>query len=747
MKLKFLILFLLSLFTSYSNAGVNKGQSNALFDLITYFSNDASLDSVWDATSFSSFTLSGNTVMAWAPTYGTRTATPVSTGPTYSASALNNLPGVIFSGNISERLGFSATGLPNGNSKSTLIVVASSTSSNAFNSVFGYGGGFANFDSRLIGAYNQSSCICAGASIIGYNAITPSYTWQNNTRIVITEFSDTSVLGINIDGDANIPSFQQNGVMATALNKGRIGASTADNSPWIGVVQYAAIIKRNLTTLEKDKVSSFLAFKFNISANLASSNPYKTTQPTYSATISSDLLSGMNVVWYDNFNNLSLRTGNYWSGDNTGYNDPNAKGTWSVNGFSYMTSAQGYPGFGWDVFVNPFYNWQALDPTFPPFGTIDITTSGLVLFGTQNYPAVRNSFTATADGPPFLGSLVTTMQSAKLAAPFAMRIRYSINKPSSCYNFPAGWALGAGRYNVTSPTIPHQEWDFFEQFGCETNDNVNQQHTHITVSGSMISDGVAFNTGTNINGNSTFETLAIVNSTNTYFYTNGVPTSKITNPVGWITSDLIAAVLNYSVGMSFECYPGKFSGAISGTTLTVSDISGCHVEIKSDGTQTITGSGIASNTIITGAITGTGRTGTYTVNNSQNVSTENMFVTPALSFDPYMIVRSVEFLAPPSNNTGIFPPASPTPVLTWSACCLNGNIPVSTVSGTTVATLSGASTFSFIPYLSTFNSLTVSGNNLITVGSLSKSSQSFYIRGVDADGTPGIAPKLNLRIQ
>lgn len=60
------------------------------------------------------------------------------------------------------------------------------------------------------------------------------------------------------------------------------------------------------------------------------------------------------------------------------------------------------------------------------------------------------------------------------------------------------------------------------------------------------------------------------------------------------------------------------SGTISGTTLNVSAvISGSSLNIG----QTITGSGVSAGTVITGLGTGSGGIGTYTVNNSQNVTT------------------------------------------------------------------------------------------------------------------------------
>ena len=59
-----------------------------------------------------------------------------------------------------------------------------------------------------------------------------------------------------------------------------------------------------------------------------------------------------------------------------------------------------------------------------------------------------------------------------------------------------------------------------------------------------------------------------------------------------------------------------FTGSISGTTLTVTNITSGVIGLD----VTITGSGVTSNTLITGYGTGTGGVGTYTVNSVQTVS-------------------------------------------------------------------------------------------------------------------------------
>jgi hypothetical protein len=65
-----------------------------------------------------------------------------------------------------------------------------------------------------------------------------------------------------------------------------------------------------------------------------------------------------------------------------------------------------------------------------------------------------------------------------------------------------------------------------------------------------------------------------------------------------------------------------FTGSISGTTLTVTDVTSGELSINA----VLIGSGVANNTVITGFVTGTGNVGTYTINNSQTVASTSMTI-------------------------------------------------------------------------------------------------------------------------
>lgn len=98
-----------------------------------------------------------------------------------------------------------------------------------------------------------------------------------------------------------------------------------------------------------------------------------------------------------------------------------------------------------------------------------------------------------------------------------------------------------------------------------------------------------------------------------------------------------AAALNLSAATSFSSAAAiiqtalnasiptqaTVTGSISGTTLTVSAVSSGTLAVG----QTITGSGISAGTIITALGTGTGGTGTYTVNNTQTAGSTTITAT------------------------------------------------------------------------------------------------------------------------
>ncbi len=103
-----------------------------------------------------------------------------------------------------------------------------------------------------------------------------------------------------------------------------------------------------------------------------------------------------------------------------------------------------------------------------------------------------------------------------------------------------------------------------------------------------------------------------------------IPTTSTLTLTGPTTAIDVSAAKNGTLisqtpSVTFGGQPApKFTGAISGTTLTVSAVASGNLVVG----QTLYGPGIAAGTVITADLTGTGGTGTYTISTSQTVSSE-----------------------------------------------------------------------------------------------------------------------------
>lgn len=91
-----------------------------------------------------------------------------------------------------------------------------------------------------------------------------------------------------------------------------------------------------------------------------------------------------------------------------------------------------------------------------------------------------------------------------------------------------------------------------------------------------------------------------------------------TGEIDFVTTPLTS---NYLSTWPLQCVDAAFTGSISGTTLTVTAI---PVDKTIKVGLPLNGPGISATTEITGFLSGTGQTGTYSVNNSQTVASEAM---------------------------------------------------------------------------------------------------------------------------
>lgn len=104
----------------------------------------------------------------------------------------------------------------------------------------------------------------------------------------------------------------------------------------------------------------------------------------------------------------------------------------------------------------------------------------------------------------------------------------------------------------------------------------------------------------------------------TYYFTKTITIPAQVKIVGEVAGD-VGGYAPWTTGAS-PATAATFIGSISGNTLTVSSISYGSVFLG----MTVNGTGISTGTIVTSFNSGTGQTGTYTLNNSQTISSESM---------------------------------------------------------------------------------------------------------------------------
>lgn len=101
-----------------------------------------------------------------------------------------------------------------------------------------------------------------------------------------------------------------------------------------------------------------------------------------------------------------------------------------------------------------------------------------------------------------------------------------------------------------------------------------------------------------------------------------------------ILSTLSSPASNIGIFKHLEATNGTITGSISGTTLTVTAVSsGAAIAVNS----AIAGTGVTAGTIVTAFVSGTGGTGTYTVNNSQTVGSTTLTLSGGNDVVPFGI--------------------------------------------------------------------------------------------------------------
>lgn len=273
------------------------------------------------------------------------------------------------------------------------------------------------------------------------------------------------------------------------------------------------------------------------------------------------VLQGTSRIWHEPFEVLSLRTGGFATGSlTTGYNAPSSRGTWSVNGENFMTHSQRYRGLNsYSYTPNHAYNWQAIDPTFPPLGMCEITADGLLLRATGDYPAIRATLPLISGNVPYLSSFISTASSAKFTRPYVMRVifRFMTMGPEE---FPAIWTTGEHyALDIDDPTFKHYEVDLIERFGADYASDVVSIHTHINGS----SRGGQYDTNVPLGPDVENEITILHTEEHVKAWFNGVLRTTMVHPVGQqYPNDRDHVELNQLIGMTWRAYTATHPDAL-----------------------------------------------------------------------------------------------------------------------------------------------------------------------------------------
>lgn len=263
--------------------------------------------------------------------------------------------------------------------------------------------------------------------------------------------------------------------------------------------------------------------------------------------------AGWDIRHVEDFSNLSIRRGGYYSGENTGYKDPSSKGTWSFCGISYMNRAEGFDNFNsWDYLINPlFAGWQSIDQQFSRFGLAELTSRGLTLSSTSAYPLIRAACPTQRNKLPHLSTCLTNGQSLKATIPFAIRSYLTVDVAGP-EDFHADWLLGQ-KSNGSVTHTKHQEFDTYESYGSDYGPRICSQTTHLFADD--FHAGCHFDSGVTLRGGAQFEIATdFPGDGYVYYFCNGVLTLKQLLPPGFDATDGWFQILNSAVNPTWRSY-------------------------------------------------------------------------------------------------------------------------------------------------------------------------------------------------
>lgn len=147
---------------------------------------------------------------------------------------------------------------------------------------------------------------------------------------------------------------------------------------------------------------------------------------------------------------------------------------------------------------------------------------------------------------------------------------------------------------------------------------------------------------------------------------------------GFVVSDGLNQYATQDSAILSNPIPTNFTGSIAGNQLTVTAIPSGQLMIG----DIITGAGVLQNTVITGLGSGNGGTGTYIVNNAQNVASEAMVGATHGTATVYVVAKNSGSWAIPPNTITTIITSVPTG---FTLYCSNANSGIPSTANETEA--------------------------------------------------------------
>jgi hypothetical protein len=230
--------------------------------------------------------------------------------PTYSDTARNSKPGIVFESSNSQRLALkNILKYATGSTESSIFVVGQSSTTGVWQDAIAWG------DTDSPGGVGGQRSVSKGGTLNNH----AWDTWASSSEVAIEWNSDAIVYqefrfqspaddyGVFIINGNTVPATvgTNAGTASTLTLRGNIG-SNAGSSPgdfWDGVIQEILVFDKLISTQMRQKVEGYLAHKWGLASNLPSNHPYKTTAPK--KTWEPDNIASL-VGWYDAYDDESL---------------------------------------------------------------------------------------------------------------------------------------------------------------------------------------------------------------------------------------------------------------------------------------------------------------------------------------------------------------------------------------------------------------------------------------------------------